>query len=132
MAIDVYDHDVPAEGAFGYSQAIRSGELIHVSGQLSLDETGEFVHADDFGAQLERTYRNADRVLAHYGVTRDQVVSQTVYVVGLQRHAAAVAEGNLAYFGAHRPVSTVVGIAELTFPGQVVEIAFVVDTGLPA
>ncbi|MER7078568.1 Enamine deaminase RidA, house cleaning of reactive enamine intermediates, YjgF/YER057c/UK114 family [Saccharopolyspora kobensis] len=132
MTIDVYVHGVSAEGEFGYSQAIRSGELIHVSGQLSLDESGEFVHADDFGAQLERTYLNADRVLEHYGATRDQVVSQTVYVVGLQRYAAAVAEGNLAYFGAHRPVSTVVGVSELTFPGQVVEIAFLVDTGLPA
>lgn len=41
-------------------------------------------------------------------------------------------EGNLAYFGDHRPVSTVVGVTELTFPGQVIEISFVVDTKLPA
>ncbi|MGW2326584.1 RidA family protein [Streptomyces sp. NPDC001700] len=127
--IDVFNHNVPAEGDFGYSQAIKSGELIHVSGQLALDEAGEFVHADDFAAQLKQTYANLDKVLDHYGVARSQIVSQTLYVVNLLRNAAATAEGNRAYFGDHRPVSTVVGVTELTFPGQVIEISCVVDAG---
>ena len=131
-SIDVFHYDVPAESEFGYSQAIKSGDLIHVSGQLALDETGGFRHADDFAAQLEQTYVNLDKVLNHYGVTRNQVVSQTLYVVNLRQNAAATAAGNLAYFGDHRPASTVLGVTELTFPGQVVEISFVVDTKLPA
>ncbi|TLS47114.1 RidA family protein [Streptomyces montanus] len=130
--IEVFNHNVPAESDFGYSQAIKSGELIHVSGQLSLDDAGEFLYADDFAAQLKQTYANMDKVLDHYGVTRNQVVSQVLYVVNLRQNAAATAEGNLAYFGDHRPASTVFGITELTFPGQVIEISFVVDTKLPA
>lgn len=130
--IDVFNHDVPAENDFGYSQAIKSGELIHVSGQLSLDEAGEFLHADDFAAQTEQTYANVDKILDHYGVTRKQVVSQVLYVVDLRQNAAATAKGNLAYFGDHRPACTVLGVTELTFPGQVIEISFVVDTKLPA
>lgn len=129
---DVFSHDVPAESVFGYAQAIRSGDLIHVSGQLALDDVGEFRHADDFAAQLDLTYANFDKILSHYGATRGQIVSQTLYVVDLRRHAGAVAAGNLAYFGGHRPVSTVVGVTELTFPGQVVEISCVIDTRLPA
>lgn len=128
---DVYSHGVPAEDDFGYVQAIRSGELIHVSGQLALDEAGAFRHADDFEAQLELTHANFDRILKHYGATRNQIVSQVLYVVGLQRHAGAMAKGNRAYFGDHRPVSTAVGITDLTFPGQVVEISAIVDTTLP-
>ncbi|RNG18312.1 RidA family protein [Streptomyces botrytidirepellens] len=130
--IDVFNHNVPAEDDFGYSQAIKSGDLIHVSGQLSLDEAGDFRHADDFAAQLKQTYVNMDKVLDHYGVTRNQVVSQTLYVVNLLTYASAVAEGNRAYFGDHRPASTVLGVTELTFPGQVIEISLVVDTKLPA
>ncbi|MFI1338455.1 RidA family protein [Streptomyces sp. NPDC020845] len=130
--IDVFNHNVPAESDFGYSQAIKSGDLIHISGQLSLDEAGEFLHADDFDDQLKQTYVNLDKVLDHYGVTRNQVVSQTLYVVNLRQNAAATAEGNLAYFGHHRPASTVFGVTELTFPGQVIEISFVIDTKLPA
>lgn len=130
--LDVFNYNVPAESDFGYSQAIRSGELIHVSGQLSFDGAGEFLHAGGFAAQLEQTYANMDRVLDHYGATRNQVVSQTLYVVNLRQNAAATTEGNLAYFGAHRPASTVLGITELTFPGQVIEISFVIDMKLPA
>ncbi|MEV4286121.1 RidA family protein [Nonomuraea bangladeshensis] len=130
--IDVFSYNVPAESDFGYSQAIRSGELIHVSGQLSFDGSGEFLYADDFAAQLKQTYANMDRVLDHYGATRNQIVSQTLYVVNLRQNATATAEGNLAYFGNHRPASTVVGITDLTLPGQVIEISFVIDTKLPA
>ncbi|MFH9135730.1 RidA family protein [Streptomyces sp. NPDC017524] len=130
--MDVFTYGVPAESDFGYVQAIRSGELIHVSGQLSFDEAGEFLHAGDFAAQLKQTYANMDKVLDHYGATRDQVVSQTLYVVNLRLNAAATAAGNLGYFGDHRPASTVVGVTELTLPGQVIEISCVIDTGLPA
>ncbi|MFC8370326.1 MULTISPECIES: RidA family protein [unclassified Streptomyces] len=130
--LDVFSYDVPAESDFGYSQAIRSGELVHVSGQLAFDDAGEFLHAGDFAAQLEQTYANMDKVLDHYGATRNQIVSQTLYVVDLRQNATAAAEGNLAYFGDHRPASTVVGVTELTLPGQVVEIGFVIDTKLPA
>ena len=130
--IDVFHHGVPAESDFGYAQAIRSGDLIHVSGQLALDEAGAFLYAGDFAAQLQQTYDNTDKVLDHYGVTHNQVVSQTLYVVDLRQNAASAAEGNLAYFGDHRPASTVLGVTELTLPGQVIEISFVVDTKLPA
>jgi enamine deaminase RidA (YjgF/YER057c/UK114 family) len=130
--IDVFQYGVPAESDFGYAQAVKSGELIHVSGQLSLDEAGEFRHAGDFAAQLTQTHANVDRVLRHYGATRNQVVSQTLYVVDLRQNAAATAEGNRAYFGDHRPAATVLGVTELTFPGQAVEISLLVDTRLPA
>ncbi|GGQ31268.1 hypothetical protein GCM10010233_56040 [Streptomyces pseudogriseolus] len=129
---DVFSYGIPAESDFGYAQAIRSGDLIHVSGQLAFDEDGGFPHPGDFAAQLTGTHAAMDRVLAHYGATRRQIVSQTLYVVELGRHAAATAQANLAYFGGHRPASTVLGVTELTLPGQLVEIAFVVDTRLPA
>ena len=129
---DVFTYGIPAESDFGYAQAIRSGDLIHVSGQLAFDEAGGFPHPGDFAAQRKRTHANMDRVLAHYGATRRQIVSQTLCVVDLGRHAAATAEANLAYFDGHRPASTVLGVTELTLPGQLLEIAFVVDTRLPA
>ncbi|MEW2393174.1 RidA family protein [Streptomyces venezuelae] len=129
---DVFNHDVPAESDFGYVQAIRSGDLVHVSGQLAFGEAGELLHAGDFAAQLEQTHANMDKVLRHYGATRNQIVSQTLYAVDLQHNAAATMEGNLAYFGEHRPAATAFGVSELTFPGQVIEISFIIDTKLPA
>lgn len=130
--IDAFNYNVPVESSFGYSQAIKSGELIHVSGQLSFDEAGEFLYAGDAAAQLKQTYACMDKVLAHYGATRNQIVSQTLYVVNLRENFEVTASGNVNYFGAHRPVSTIVGVPDLGFPGQVIEIAFIIDTKLPA
>jgi hypothetical protein len=53
-------------------------------------------------------------------------------LVNLRHNAAATSEGNLGYFGDHRPASTVLGITELALPGQVIEISFVIDMKLPA
>jgi hypothetical protein len=52
--------------------------------------------------------------------------------VALQQNAGAVSQGNVAYFGDHQSVITVFGVIELTFPGQVLKIGFVVDTQRPA
>lgn len=130
--IDSYSHGVSGEREFGFAQAIKAGGTIYVSGQLSHDEQGDFIHPNDFDAQLEQVYANFEKVLAHYGATRNQVVSETQYIVNLPEHNNAMAAANLAYFGHHRPTSSTVGVATLFFPGQLIEISFVIDTRLPA
>lgn len=129
--IDVFNYNVPVESSFGYSQAIKSGDLIHVSGQLSFGEAGEFLYAGDAAAQLKQTHACMDKVLDYYGATRNQIVSQTLYVVNLRQNFEVTARGNVNYFGDHRPVSTIVGVTELGFPDQVIEISFIIDTKLP-
>lgn len=129
--IDTFSHNVTGEKDFGFSQAIKVGDTIYVSGQLSHDEKGNFLHAGDFDAQIKQVWINLDKVLAHYGVTRNQVVQDTVFVVDLPKYNMAVAASHLAYFGSHRPTSTTVGAAALFFPGQLIEINVTVNTQLP-
>jgi enamine deaminase RidA (YjgF/YER057c/UK114 family) len=131
-AIDSYSHDVSGEKEFGFAQAIKAGDTIYVSGQLSHDEEGNFIHANDFDAQLQQSYANFEKVLAHYGATRNQVISEVQYIVDLPEYNMAMAAANLAYFGDHRPTSSTIGVATLFFPGQLIEVSFVVDTRLPA
>lgn len=132
MNVQSYSHDVAGEREFGFAQAIKVGETIYVSGQLSHDEAGNFLFPNDFDAQTEQVYANFEKVLTHYGVTRNQVVSETQFVVNLPASAKAMAAANLAYFGDHRPTSSTVGVESLFFPGQLIEISFVIDTRLPA
>ncbi|MEU4465975.1 RidA family protein [Streptomyces sp. NPDC024017] len=131
-AIDSYSHNVSGEDEFGFAQAIKVGDTIYVSGQLSHDDEGNFLHPGDFDAQLQQSYKNFEKVLAHYGATRNQVASETQFIVDLPKYNTAMAAANLAYFGNHRPTSSTVGVASLFFPGQLVEISFVLDTRLPA
>jgi enamine deaminase RidA (YjgF/YER057c/UK114 family) len=123
---------VSGEREFGFAQAIKVESTIYVSGQLSHDEEGNFLHPDDFDAQFGQVLANFDKVLEHYGVTRNQVVADTVFVVNLQENNAKVAARHLEYFGNHRPTSTTVGVESLFFPGQLLEVNFIIDARLPA
>jgi 2-iminobutanoate/2-iminopropanoate deaminase len=114
-----YSHNVSGEREFGFAQAIKVGETtIYVSGQLSHDDEGNFVHANDFDAQVKQTFANLDKALDHFGVTRNQIVQDTVFVVNLREHNKAVAAAHLEYFGEHRPTSTTVGAEALFFPAS--------------
>jgi 2-iminobutanoate/2-iminopropanoate deaminase len=83
-AIDSYSHDVSGEKEFGFAQAIKVGDTIYVSGQLSHDEQGNFLYPGDFDAQLKQSYANFEKVLAHYGATRNQVAPRPSLVDDVQ------------------------------------------------
>jgi 2-iminobutanoate/2-iminopropanoate deaminase len=74
--------DAPA--AIGpYSQAIQSGDLVFLSGQVPIDpRTGELV-GGDIAAQTERVLDNLAAVLAAAGTGFDGVVKTTIYLVDL-------------------------------------------------
>ncbi len=116
---------MPWEEAYGFSQAIRSGSTLYISGQLSHDMDANFVGEGDFELQVRTTFANLDRVLESYGVGREQIVQTTVYVKELRRYFDDVARLHAEYFGDHRPTSTVLGVVDLALPQQLVEIAAV-------
>lgn len=73
-----------APAAIGpYSQAIRAGALLFVSGQIPLDpETGAMVDGD-VTAQTHRVLRNLAAILEAGGSSLDQVVRATVYMADM-------------------------------------------------
>jgi enamine deaminase RidA (YjgF/YER057c/UK114 family) len=92
---------VPWEGAYGYAQAIKVGDTIRVSGQLSHDEKGNLIapaSLDESGKpaefsmmeqQMRATYANAVKLLARLGATLDNVVEETLYVLDVDAAFAA-------------------------------------------
>lgn len=75
--------DAPA--AIGpYSQAVRAGDLVFLSGQIGLDPaTGELV-AGGLAAQTARVMQNLGAVLAAAGCTFSSVVRTTIYLVDMK------------------------------------------------
>jgi 2-iminobutanoate/2-iminopropanoate deaminase len=73
-----------APAAIGpYSQAIRSGDLVFLSGQVPIDpQTGELVDGD-IAAQTERVLDNLAAVLAAAGCEFADVLKTTIYLVDL-------------------------------------------------
>jgi len=115
---------VPWEDASGYAQAIKVGDTIYVSGQLSHDEKGTLIapaSLDEFGKpvefsmmeqQMRATYANAVKLLARFGATLDNVVEETLYVLDVD--AAFAAAGKVrkqAGTTLRRSIATTSGIA---------------------
>jgi len=103
-----------APAAIGpYSQAIRAGELVFVSGQIPLDPlTGEFVGADDVEQQIRQVFDNLKAVAAGAGTSLASAVKITVYLTDLA-HFARVNEIMSEYFELPYPARAALGVASL-------------------
>ena len=74
-----------APAAIGpYSQAIRAGDLVFLSGQIALDpETGELVGGDDVAAQTDQVMRNLSHVLEAAGTDFARVIKATIFLTDM-------------------------------------------------
>ena len=74
-----------APAAIGpYSQAVRAGDLVFLSGQIPLSpRTGELVGGDDVQAQTDQVMKNLRAVLLASGSSLDKVVRATIYLTDL-------------------------------------------------
>lgn len=102
-----------APGAIGpYSQAVKSGDLLFLSGQIPLDPaTGQLV-TGDIATQTRRVMENLRAVLAAAGCTFADVVRTTIYLVDLG-HFATVNEVYGSYFEPPYPARATVQVAAL-------------------
>lgn len=119
--------DAPA--AIGpYSQAVRAGEHVFLSGQIPLDPaTGQLVEGD-IATQTKRVMENLGAVLAAAGCGFGDVVRTTIYLVDLG-HFAKVNEAYGAFFQAPYPARATVQVAALPKGAQVEIDAIAVKRG---
>ncbi len=105
-------HTAAAPQAIGtYSQAIRCGDTVYLSGQIGLDPaTMQLVEGID--AQVHRVFQNLKAVAAEAGGGLDHTVKLTVYLTDLS-HFARVNEIMATYFKQPYPARAAVGVASL-------------------
>lgn len=117
-----------APAAIGpYSQAVRAGTLLFVSGQIPLDPVTGAVVAGDAAAQTHRVMQNLGAVLEAAGAGFDRVVRTTIFLTDLNAFKQ-VNEAYGSYFEAPAPARATVEVAALPM-GAEVEIDAVADLG---
>ena len=95
-----------------YSQAVRAGSLVFVSGQIPLDpSTGTLVEGD-IAAQTHRVFANLRAILEAAGTSLDHVVRATVYLADMNDFAS-VNEVYGSYFSSPAPARATVQAARL-------------------
>ncbi len=95
-----------------YSQAIRAGSLLFVSGQIPIDPATGQVIAGDAAAQTRRVMENIGEILKAAGTSFDKVVRTTVYLADIAEFAA-MNEVYGQFFSAPGPARSTIQAARL-------------------
>jgi len=111
-----------------YTDAVRFGDLLFVSGVAPLDGSGKLIGKGDVVAQTRQVFENLKKVLDAAGAGFADVLKVTVFLTDV-RDRAKINPVRQQYFGDARPASTLIGVKELAIPDMKIEIEAVV--GLP-
>ena len=120
MTREIISTDAAPRAIGPYSQAVRAGDTVYLSGQIPLDPaTGELV-TGDFAAQATRVFDNLRAVAGAAGCTLDDAVRVTIYLTDLGRFPEVNAI-MARYFREPYPARVTIGVASLP-KGATVEV----------
>ncbi|MFN2628547.1 MAG: RidA family protein [Gaiellaceae bacterium] len=113
-----------AEPVSHYTDAVRAGALLFVSGLVAVDGVGQLIPGDVV-AQARQVFANLGRVLAAVDATFADVIKVTVYLTDIDDRPA-INPVRREVFGDSRPASTLVEVSRLVVPGAKLEVEAVV------
>lgn len=119
---EYYLHRAEVEKAYGYSQAVKVGPFIKVSGTVSMDDEGKPVAAGDMEHQVINIYADLREILAHFGLGFEDVVVENVFTTDMTRFVSA-AEYRKEIYKNNFPTATWLEVPSLASPDFLVEIA---------
>ena len=95
-----------------YSQGIRAGSLLFVSGQVPIDPATGQIIAGDIAAQTHRVFQNIGEILKAGGASFDHVVRTTVFLADMNDFSA-MNEVYATYFTSPAPARATVEVSRL-------------------
>ena len=114
------------ENEFALAQAVKSGGLVFLSGQLSIDDKGVIIGKGNLEAQMRQAYLNVRKVLELFNLTMNDVLEETIYVTNM---LPALTVGppvrREAYGGNPAVASTLVQVQRLAYAEALVQIRVV-------
>jgi 2-iminobutanoate/2-iminopropanoate deaminase len=104
-----------------YTDAVRVGQLLFVSGCVPVDAEGRLVGGDDVVEQARQTFANVGAVLDAAGSSFADVVKVTVFLTDIDDRPK-INPVRQEVFGQSRPASTLVEVSRLAIPGAKIEV----------
>jgi len=114
-----------------YTDAVRAGDFLFISGMASLDKNGNVMAREDVVQQTRNTMEAIGKVLKKVGATFESVVKVTVYLKDINDRSR-INPVREEYFGDARPASVLVEVSQLFVPGLLLEIDAVAYVPVPA
>jgi len=110
-------HPFTATQGLPFSEAVRVGDFLFLSGQVGLDESGKLV-AGGIAPETRRTMENIRSVLERHGSSLDRVVKVTVMLADIDEWGAMNAE-YVKFFPGHLPARSAFGTSGLALGARV-------------
>jgi 2-iminobutanoate/2-iminopropanoate deaminase len=104
-----------------YTDAVRAGDLLFVSGIVAVDAEGALVGGSDVVAQAKQVFALLGRVLAAAGAAPGDVVKVTLYLLD-KDDRPRINPVRQRFFGTARPASTLVEVSGLAVAGARLEV----------
>jgi enamine deaminase RidA (YjgF/YER057c/UK114 family) len=105
-----------------YRYADRVGAQLFVSGQVPHDRSANLVGIDNPAEQASQCLRNLRTLITHHGFKESDIRKLTIYVIGEEQNLLQAWEAVESWFDRNAPPSTLLGVARLGYPHQIVEI----------
>ncbi len=106
-------HSDSAPKAIGtYSQAVKAGNTVYLSGQIPLDPATMELVQGDISVQIKRVFENLKAVCEAAGGSLQDIVKLNIYLTDLA-HFTTVNEIMATYFQQPYPARAAVGVAQL-------------------
>jgi enamine deaminase RidA (YjgF/YER057c/UK114 family) len=116
-AFEIY-HGGPWEQRIGYSQAVRSGRMIYISGTVGASGEGK---PDDLDGQMKNDYAAIQKTLAQYKTDASHVVMERIYTTDIEALIRSQ-ERWKQFYGNWLPAATWVEVRRLYGPADKIEI----------
>ena len=110
------------EEKFGYSRAVKAGNMIFVAGTTAKDEKSNVMFQGDADMQTVQIIKKIEKVLQQAGASLKDVVRLTMYVTDISQ-GMEVGRAMGEYFKDIRPANTMVEVSGFVHPDMLVEIS---------
>ena len=110
-----------AEKSYGYTHAVKIGNVIKISGAVSMDDKGIPTAKGDLLQQMKNCYSDLDKILKHYGCTFDDVVVENILTTNMPEFLKQSGYRNSIYTKQF-PTGSWFGVRELALPEFMIEI----------
>ena len=105
----------------GYSHAVKIGDVLKISGAVSMDDDGVIVAPGNMEQQMKNCYSDLETILKHYGYTFDDVVAENIYTTNMEDFIK-VSGYRSSIYKQQFPTGTWLEIKGLAIKGQLIEI----------
>ena len=104
-----------------YTDAVRFGNLLFISGIVALDTENNVISPGDVAGQAEFIFATIGRILEQAGGGFQNILRVTVYLLDVSDRTR-INPVRQKFFGATMPASTLIGVKELALPGLLIEV----------